>query len=293
MKKVFLLVALVFPGFVFAQLQPRPATTVTVEGGAPYVPPPPPSGGSRTVGNEWFAENMTASPSFGFTSNGLEWDNSATGNEIAVTRTASGGPQGRPYIRQTIANTSLYEFGSGWRRQPASPATYGQRIYLRFSFRLMGHYNQTQKVMIYNRGTSDSRGRSILIIQPWANGYVWRMAIDGGLNCQTDGGRWTGTGWQGGNTAHTDLGQWSDIQVEIRFSSAQDVPDGGYKIWRNNNNYDAPDCMSTNHVVNAGTSNNYMSWSGYHQADVAGRLPRTFDHADLRLGPTFDPNWHQ
>ena len=71
MKKAFLLVALVFPGLVFAQLQPRPSTSVTVEGGSPYVPPPPPQTGSRTVGDEWFAENTTSGPSFGFTSNGL------------------------------------------------------------------------------------------------------------------------------------------------------------------------------------------------------------------------------
>ena len=291
MKKA-LLVTLFLSGIASAQVAPNPPANLSVEGGSTYTPPPA-SGGSRTVGNEWFAESASAGPSFGFTSNGLEYDSSTRGNEITVTQSASGGPQNRPYVRQSINNTTLYEFGGNWRRQPASPASWGDRMYVRFSFRLIGHYNQTQKLMIYNRGGDDNKGRSILIVQPWANGYVWRIALDGGLNCQTDGGRWTSSGWQTGNNAYTDLGEWSDVQVEIKFSSSLNAPDGGYKIWRNNNNYGAPDCESSGHAVNAGGSQNWMSWSGYHQANVAGRLPRTFDHADLRLGPTFDANWHR
>lgn len=293
MKKLLFLATLLC-GAAIAQIVPNAPANLTVDNPAPTPPPSGSGNSSRIIGDEWFVQDMAAAPSYGFSSNGLEYDQSARGNEITVTRSNTGGPLNRPFVRQSITNTSLYEFGAAWRVSPGTRVSWGGRMFVRFSFRLMDHYNQTQKLMMFATGDPNNDGRSIIIVQPWGDGYVWRIAIDGGLSCQTDGGRWNGSQWQGGNGFHTDLGQWSNIQVEIRFSSGPGVPDGSYKIWRNNNNYNSPDCASTNHVVYAGTpANTWLSWSGYHQGNVAGRLPRTFDHADLRIGPSFDSSWHR
>jgi hypothetical protein len=249
----------------------------------------------RTVGDEYFVEDASDSAAnFGF-DGPLSYDASARGDEISVTSSASDGPAGRPFIRQVIDDTSLSEFGAGWFLGSFSPAPeYSDSLFVRFSFRVVDDYDQTQKLFIWSPGGENpGDGRQIIVVQPWESGYVYRAAEDGGLWCQTDGGSWTGDGWQGGTGYHT-LGNWDNVQMEIRFSSAAEARDGSIKLWRNNDDYASPSCAATNVIVRpAVSSDNFIGWAGYHQGNVASSLPRTFDHTDLRIGPTFDPSWHR
>lgn len=263
--RIALLATLLFSTAAMAQVTPSAPTELMVDGGSQYNPPPPSSGSSRAVGNEWFRETMTP-PLFGWTN--YSGDSSTTGREAVVSTHASGGPQGRPFIRQTISSP-LYEFGYSWNfeRLPANP----EKVFVRFSWR-QNTDNQLQKLLLVNPG-GDNRGRSILQNYGWEGGMAMRVAIDGGMQCQTSA---------------APSGQWQNYQLEISYRGGWT----GYKLWRNSNDYANPTCQWQGSVTPL-TSSNWVSFSGYHQGNVAGGGTRLVDHADVRIGPTFDPNWHR
>jgi hypothetical protein len=143
-------------------------------------------------------------------------------------------------------------------------------VFVRFSWR-QNTENQQQKLLIVNPGGTN-RGRTILQNYGWSGGMAMRVAIDGGLQCQTDG---------------APVGEWQDYQLEISYSGSWT----GYKLWRNSNDYNNPTCQWQGAVTPL-TSSNWVTFSGYHQGNVASGGTRLVDHADVRIGPTFDRNWH-
>jgi hypothetical protein len=226
--------------------------------------------GDRTVGDEWFVMTNAAAdyPEFAFDSVFGESD-IELGNEVVLTPNATGGPQNRPYVRYTIDNTPKTEFGYGWAKENPYPGlTTGQSLFIRWSHRWIDDYDQTQKFI-----SVVAQERNILVFQPWESTIALRSAQDGGLDCQT--------------AEIPLLDQWIDAQWEIRFG------DSGYvKIWYNNNDYASPDAQAFVPTGDPEPSTAYISVAGYHQGNLQDDLPREFDVADVRWGPTFDPSWH-
>lgn len=246
-----------------AQVTPNAPGSLNIEGGSQYTPP---TGSGRRVGDEWFVENMTP-PNFGWT--GRNRSAGADSTDVVVTSQSSGGPQGRPFIRQTISS-SLAEFGDEFyfERLPSTAS----RVFVRFSWR-QNTENQLQKLLIVNPGGGSNDGRSILQNYGWDGGMAMRVAIDGGLQCQTNG---------------APVNRWQNYQLEISYRGTWT----GYKLWRDSNDYNNPTCQWQGSVTPL-TASNWVTFSGYHQGNVAGGGTRIVDHADVRIGPTFDPNWHQ
>jgi hypothetical protein len=224
----------------------------------------------RTVGDEWFVMTNAAAdyPEFAFDSVFGEAD-IELGTEVVLTPNAAGGPQDRPYVRYTIDNTSKAEFGYGWAKENPYPGlTTGQSLFIRWSHRWVDDYDQTQKFI-----TVMAEERNIIVFQPWESTIALRSAQDGGLDCQTP--------------EIPLLDEWIDAQWEIRFGA-----NGYVKIWYNNNDYDSPDAEAFVPTGDPQPNTAYIGVAGYHQGNLQDDLPRVFDVADVRWGPTFDPRWH-
>jgi len=242
--------------------------------------PPPPTGGDRLVGDEYFSSDMSSAsdgPNYGFDS----WYGEAgRADNITLTHFASGGPANRPYVRYVIDSENNGEFGHGWAwTVPRQQISWGSTIFYRFSLYLT-QQSQEQKFLMF--ASSGGSQRLILTIEDWGPGFALRLQKDGGDQFVQ---------WPTGGAASSAYNQWINVQVEHRFDSAPGAGNGYYAMWVNNDNRSAPNVSRANTTLPAdnGSSNSYLTFSGYHQGDQSGI--RTFRVADFRIGPTFDPSW--
>lgn len=244
-------------------------------------------GGNRLAGDEIFEMLYGASDGPNYGTQGYS-NAGVPPPTISITRQATGGPANRPYLNYQITDTELFEFGANWTLEspfgnPSSPVvTWGQSLFIRFSYRLQSHLDQTQKIFILNPGDAQASGdRSIINMVGNPTEYIITAGLGGGASVQT-----------GDQTA---LNVWHDVQFEVRFASDSSSSDGYMKLWFNNDTYASPTSSATGIPTRwrlGSVGSEWLDLFGYHQADVANTLPRNMDISDVRVGPTFDSNWH-
>jgi len=263
-------------------------------------------GGNRLKGDEYLASVITSSgdgPNFGFDTRNI------TNPTNTVTRTynATGGPANRPYVRLVVTDTlDINEWGNEWSDNnwyPGSPR-WGQSIFVRFSVRLQGAHQRFGKIFVFNAGApQDGDDRFIVTIEDWATGgsvinlqrgaHTYIRTTDGSYISATPGDPETG-GWSYSETGQAlpSLNVWYDVQIEIRFASAEGVMDGYLKCWVDNDTYASTPWVTTADIpltYQTGDNAKFLTMFAYWQAIGS---PFTVDMADIRIGPTFDSNWN-
>lgn len=103
------------------------------------------------------------------------------------------------------------------------------------------------------------------------------------LSIQIDGGVPT-------PTPRYALDVWKDVQIELIYSSALDVADGGFKIWMDENTYASPTASRTGIVMNRPASGS-LSW-GYMNRGLASGAVHTWRHADFTIATAFHGTWN-
>lgn len=213
------------------------------------------------------------------------------------TRVPGGGPQGQDAYElaqrpQPSASDYGGQFNWGWRgnvesRDPSQGSRRYYRWRMRFSpntnFRGLGWgdgnpSNMQNKLLIVG-DTCGSRCRFILTYQGERNaGRVqnFRLQLDGGVDVA--------------DTGTFPVGQWLDIQVELRSSSSSSSADGGYKIWINNNNYNSPNAQRSGIVLRP-TNWKYVFFGGYMNDGLASDGVHVYRQTDFQVATSFDSNW--
>lgn len=213
-------------------------------------------------------------------------------------RAAGGGPQGQDAYALALLVDSVTpgdsywgwgdDFGSG------APFAYGDTVYLRWRSRFtpgtnclamqqgdtaLGGIWRNKWVVLNDPGDS---GTERVIVAQWCNRSplitYYRIEKGGGEDPAVDS-------VLGADTV------WRSFQVRVAYSSAQDVPDGGYALFRDNNNPAAPTASVSGIVVNAETSPGHVQWGAYYNNGVYFSGVIGWDHSDFRIGYTFDEAW--
>jgi hypothetical protein len=227
---------------------------------------------------------------------------SVTSGPFNRQRIAGGGPSGQDaydliQYRDTSFRPEFYggQFRWGWSGniEPSDPPQGARRYYrwrMRFSpdtnFRAVDWGNGSSpsalvnKVFLVGDGGRTDRCRVILeyTADPDAgNVRRMRLQIDGGEDPALSGP------WP--------IGQWLNIQIEVDSSSTPSSPDGGYKLWINNNDYGSPTAQTTG--ITLLTSNwKFVRLGAFVSHGLASGGVHAFRHTDFQASTTFDPNWN-
>jgi hypothetical protein len=185
------------------------------------------------------------------------------------------------------------QFNWGWRGDvEANDPSQGSRRYYRWrmwfspttNFRGIGwgsgDPDGLQNKLLIIGDTCGSRCRFILTYQAERDrGRIenFRLQLDGGVDLV--------------DTGAYPVGQWLDIQIELASGSTSSTANGGYKIWVNNNNYNAPTAQRGNMVLRP-VNWKYVFIGGFMNdgLDANGGV-HTYRQADFQVASTFDANW--
>jgi hypothetical protein len=238
-----------------------------------------PRDGGSTADDVYFRMDYAeaAAPTGGW-SLGFIDPESLLGVQYFSTLVPGAGPSGQNVYRTRLAGGGRTEFGIGFHGHPYNAAQRGPgtEVFTRFRFRANGDILQNgyrgQKIIMVFPENPGPAGRIGLLLNPWEDGYVWRGSHGGDLICQTP--------------EYADWDEWSNVQVSWTFETS--TGNGSVRIWRNNNDYEAPTASSIGDVVvmpGEGDAPYYYVFNGYQV--VAPDADASFEITDFEIGPTF------
>lgn len=219
--------------------------------------------------------------------------------EVAISRQAAIGPVSEDGYRQTFASggASGGDFGFGWGSvfPSAAPFAYGDRVYLRWKYRLASGTNGRfyeqggggalspigrTKFIIMNDGSSSVTSRFILNININRSplSYFWYLGKGGGVDPAQTADLTVDTNW------HT-------AQLELQYSSAEGVADGAYRIWIDNATQGSPDAEATGLVLNADMSPGFTKLGAYQNNSLYSDGVYGIDHVLFAITDAFTAGW--
>lgn len=207
---------------------------------------------------------------------------------------AGGGPNGQNAMEmRQLPNPVLQQYEWGWdgNLEPSDPPQGDRRYYRwRLYFTPDSNYlaldpfnrervNASNKMLIIGQGCSGGRCRVILTVkgEPGSRKIAFGIAIDGGVD-QTE-------------TEYVyNSGQWLNVQLELDSSSTTSTGDGGWKLWVNNGNYDAPTLIRAG--IRLHSSNwRYVGFGSYNNNALEPGGVNVWRNADFQVGASFDSSW--
>jgi hypothetical protein len=265
-------------------------TTVTVSSA--------PSGGT---GSPFFQMDYSAGafPLGGWTSIHQDY------SRYTRTYAPSIGPSGQNGYRLTQIPSGPTGGDNYWnsdRSFTGAPFVYGDNAYLRWRFRWIpgtdcrayhqdgsgGWQMWRNKILILNDGEARTNARFVLGMAcgyPQDNPpagmeptYLWSIQKDGGVDIAE-------------TTQIPVTTNWQDIQVEIQYSSASNVADGGYRLWVNNNNQNSPTIQRTGIIMNAHANPGFVRFGAYFNNNMRDDGHLGWEHVDFQIDDDFDSTW--
>lgn len=223
----------------------------------------------------------------------------------AYSRQPAGGPIGQPAYDMSILyypySSMFYggQFRWGWfgDLEASDPPRTASRFYrwrMRFdptsNFRGRdwgdgtGPVGMTNKILLVGDGGTTSRCRVIVEIQ--TEPFPTTTATDvRSIAIQLDAGT------DGVPTGPWPVGQWLNIQVEMKSSSTSSTGNGYFKMWINNNTYSSPNANRTNIVLDP-SNWRFVRFGGAQSHGVTSTGIYKWQHSDFRASTQWDPNWN-
>jgi hypothetical protein len=188
------------------------------------------------------------------------------------------------------------EFTCGWEKVTTGLTTFGSEQYIRWRLRYTPETN-------FISATPGTYYNKILVVHPYVE--TSRMLLQTyinnnpaapryGFTMQMDGGGYSTSIGDNHSTPFAP-GQVVNIQIRLRWSSAQGASNALYRVWFNNGVEASPTLQMSNIIINANSgpnaSMNYLLGSYLNHATGAGGIIE-YDETDYEVGTAFDPNWH-